>query len=168
MFVSSVLPTACVPYLDLFGYVSPNCKPIAVKTKFSLSDQKVIKAETDRLLRQNQLFRQFNFCVPYPDLFGNVSPNCKPIAVKTRKFSLSDQKIIKAETDRLLRENRIETSKSPRRAQPLVVEDGKGKLRMCIDYSQTINLFTTLDAHPLPSIDSIVNEVAKWKFISTL
>ena len=107
-------------------------------------------------------------CVPYPDLFGNVSPNCKPIAVKTRKFSLSDQKIIKAETDRLLRENRIETSKSPWRAQPLVVDNGKGKLRMCIDYSQTINLFTELDAYPLPSIDSIVNEVAKWKFISTL
>ena len=39
---------------------------------------------------------------------------------------------------------------------------------MCIDYSQTINLFTALDAYPLPSIDSIINEVAKWKCISTL
>ena len=25
-------------------------------------------------------------CVPYPDLFNSVMPNCKPIAVKTRKF----------------------------------------------------------------------------------
>ena len=39
---------------------------------------------------------------------------------------------------------------------------------MCIDYSQTINLFTDLEAYPLPSIDAIVNEVAKWKCISTL
>ena len=39
---------------------------------------------------------------------------------------------------------------------------------MCIDYSQTINLFTHLDAYPLPSISSIVNQVAKWKYISTL
>ena len=39
---------------------------------------------------------------------------------------------------------------------------------MCIDYSRTINLFTKLDAYPLPSIESIVNEVAKWKRISTL
>ena len=39
---------------------------------------------------------------------------------------------------------------------------------MCIDYSRTINLFTELDAYPLPSIESIVNEVAKWKRISTL
>ena len=38
---------------------------------------------------------------------------------------------------------------------------------MCIDYSPTINLFTELDACSLPRIDSIVNKVAKWKFIST-
>ena len=52
--------------------------------------------------------------------------------------------------------------------QPLVVDNGKGKRRMCIDYSRTINLFTELDDYPLPSIESIVNEVAKWKRISTL
>ena len=39
---------------------------------------------------------------------------------------------------------------------------------MCIDYSRTINLFTELDAYPLPSIESILNEVAKWKRMSTL
>ena len=39
---------------------------------------------------------------------------------------------------------------------------------MCIDYSRTINLFTELDAYPLTSIESIVNEVSKWKRISTL
>ena len=106
--------------------------------------------------------------VPYPDLFRNITRNCKPIAIKTRKFSLSDQALIKAETDRLLNENRIERSNSPWRAQPLVVDNRKEKRRMCIDYSRTINLFTELDAYPLPSIESIVNEVAKWKHINTL
>ena len=48
-----------------------------------------------------------------------------------------------------------------------MVDNGKKK-RMCIDYSQTINLFPHLDAYPLPSISSIVNQVAKWKYISTL
>ena len=43
--------------------------------------------------------------VPYPDLFRNITRNCKPIAIKTRKFSISDQALIKAETDRLLNEN---------------------------------------------------------------
>ena len=107
--------------------------------------------------------------VSYPDLFANIAPGCKPIAVKTRKFSTADQTVIKTETsERLLCEDRIEKSKSPWRPQPLVVNNANGKRRMCIDYSQTINLFTALDAYPLPSIDSIINEVAKWKCISTL
>ena len=90
-------------------------------------------------------------CLPYPDLFGNVSPNCEPFAVKTRKFFWADRVVIKAETYSLLRENRTETSESPWRA-----DNGKGKLRMCIDYSLTINLFTELYAYPLSSIDSIL------------
>ena len=49
-----------------------------------------------------------------------------------------------------------------------MVENGKGKRRMCINYSHTINLFTELHAYSLTSIESIVNEVATWKRISTL
>ena len=106
--------------------------------------------------------------VPYPQLFGDsLSARCKPIAIKTRKFSSVDLAIIEAETIRLLQEGLIKPSSSPWRAQHLVVDNGKKK-RMCIDYSQTINLFTHLDAYPLPSISSIVNQVAKWKYISTL
>ena len=104
--------------------------------------------------------------VPYPNLLRNITRNCKLIAIKTRKFSTSDQALVKAETDRLLNENRIEKSNSPWRAQPLV-DNGKGKRRMRIDYSRTINLFTELDAYPQPNSDSIVKEVAKWKRIST-
>ena len=77
--------------------------------------------------------------VPYPQLFGdNLSERCKPIGIRTRKFSSVDIAIIKAETARLLQEDRIKPSNSPWRAQPLVVDNGKKK-QMCIDYSQTIN-----------------------------
>ena len=102
--------------------------------------------------------------VPYPDLFRNIARNCKPVATKTRKFSTSDQALVKAEIVGLLNKNPIEKSNSPWRAQPLV-GNGKGKRRMCIDYSRTIDL---LPNYPLPSIDFIVNEIAKWKRISTL
>ena len=73
--------------------------------------------------------------VPYPDLLIliNITQNCKSIAIKTRKFSTSDQALIKAKTDPLLNENRIEKSNSPWRAQPFVADDGKGKRRMYID-----------------------------------
>ena len=75
--------------------------------------------------------------------------------------------ITKAETARLLQEDRIEPSNSPWRTQPLVVNNGKKK-QMCIAYSQTTNLFTHLDAYPLPTITLIVKKVANLKYIKTL
>ena len=41
------------------------------------------------------------------------------------------------------------------------------KKRMCTDYSQTVNLFTELDAYPLPHIDEIINKLSKYKLFST-
>lgn len=38
---------------------------------------------------------------------------------------------------------------------------------MCVDYSQTINIYTGLDAYPLPRIDDMVNELAKYSVYST-
>ena len=51
--------------------------------------------------------------VSYPDLFPNIAPGCKPIAVKTRKFSTADQTVIKTETERVLCEDRIEKKQIP-------------------------------------------------------
>ena len=34
---------------------------------------------------------------PYPALFNNLSPNCKPIAIKSRRYSEADSKFIKSE-----------------------------------------------------------------------
>ena len=39
---------------------------------------------------------------------------------------------------------------------------------MVVDYSQTINKYTQLDAYPLPKIDEMVNEIAKYKVFSTI
>eukprot|EP00794_Sanderia_malayensis_P004470 gene4470-5064_t len=38
---------------------------------------------------------------------------------------------------------------------------------MCIDYSQTVNLFTELDAYPLPHIDDMINKLSQYKAFST-
>jgi len=37
---------------------------------------------------------------------------------------------------------------------------------MCIDYSQTINLFTVLDAYPLPKIDEMLRKFARYRVFS--
>ena len=41
------------------------------------------------------------------------------------------------------------------------------KKRICIEYSQTINLFTELDAYPLPRIEDMVNKLSQYKVFST-
>ena len=60
--------------------------------------------------------------VPTPSLFENLSKDCKPIAVKSRKYNV-DQKFIRTEIDRLLKEDIIELSKSPWRAQVVVTRE---------------------------------------------
>ena len=102
----------------------------------------------------------------YSDLFRNITQNCRPIAIKTKKFSKSDQVLIKAETDRLLKEIRIKKSNLLWRAQPLEVDNGKGK-EECVMVA-VARLITESDAYRLPRIESIVKEVAKWKRISTV
>ena len=103
-----------------------------------------------------------------PSLFGNLSPDCKPIATKSRRHSTADEQFIKQEIERLLREGIIEPSISPWRAQVLVTSNDRHKKRLVVDYSQTINRYTQLDAYPLPRIDSMIEKIAKYDTFSTL
>ena len=102
-------------------------------------------------------------------LFTNLLPGCKPIATKSRRFSFDEEDFIQGEIDRLLSGGIIEPSTSPWRAQIVVVKNGTQsvKKRLCIDYSQTINLYTELDAYPLPRIDTMINKLAQYKVFST-
>ena len=96
-----------------------------------------------------------------PSLCANLLPNCKPIAIKPRRFGLQDREFIQSEVNRLLAEGIIEASTSPWRAQ-IVVGKSTGKQRLCVDYSRTVNLYTELDAYPLPSIDDMINKLAHF------
>ena len=80
----------------------------------------------------------------------------------------SDQIFIKEETTRLLKEGIIEPSVSPWRAQVLVTSNENYKRRMVIDYSDTINMFTELDAYPMPNIIKLINDISKYKYFTTL
>ena len=50
--------------------------------------------------------------VKSPSLFSKLTPDCKPIAVKSRRYTSSDAKFIESETQRLLAEVIIEPSTS--------------------------------------------------------
>lgn len=103
-----------------------------------------------------------------PSPFVNLTPDCKPIATKSRRYSALDQQFITSEINRMLSEGIIEPSTSPWRAQVVVTTNERHKKRLVIDYSQTINKFTQLNANPLPRIDDLVNKVSQYSYFSTI
>lgn len=104
-----------------------------------------------------------------PTLFPGISAKCKPIATKSRRFSKEDSDFIAVEISKLLEDGIIEPSISPWRAQLVVVKDEAKihKKQLCVDYSQTINIYTELDAFPLPRISDLVANLARYKYFST-
>ena len=102
--------------------------------------------------------------VPSADLFTNLSSDCKPIAVKSRHFNHSQSKFIHQEVQKLLKDNVIEPSKSHWRAQVLVAGGGYSKMRLIVDYSQTVNRYTYLDVDPLPNMHNMIEQIAKYMF----
>ena len=68
----------------------------------------------------------------------------------------------------MLRDGIIEPSTSPWRAQVVVVNNSSHEKRLCIDYSQTINKLTLLDAYLLPRVHTVANSVAQYKWFSSV
>ena len=85
---------------------------------------------------------------------------------KSPRFNNSDKKFIESTVENLLSNEIIKPSSSPWRSQVLVPSEGNHKRRMVIDYSQTINRFTLLNAYPLPCIYDIANDLTKYKIFS--
>ena len=103
-----------------------------------------------------------------PALFANLKSDCKPVAIKSRQYSKADRDFVEIEIQRLLKEDIIEPSSSPWHAQVVVTANERHKKRMVVDYFQTINHFTNLDAYPLPHIDEQINEIAKNRVFSAI
>ena len=64
----------------------------------------------------------------------------------------------------MLLEGIVEPSVSPWRAQVIVTSNENHKCRIVIDYSDTINRFTELDAY----IVKMIEDISKYKYFSTL
>ena len=97
-------------------------------------------------------------------LFKNLVVDCKSIATKSRHYSTEDRIFIRQEIEKLLQEGIIEPAVSPWRALVLVTKNERHKKRMVIDYSQTINRFTELNAYPITRIDEQINKIARGKY----
>ena len=93
----------------------------------------------------------------------------KPVASKSRNYSDDDKKFIALEVQRLYKEGIIESSTSPWRSQVVVTKREQQKKHLAINYiySEIINRFTQLDAHPFPKVDDIINKIAKYRYFTT-
>ena len=97
-----------------------------------------------------------------PTPFENLTVDCHPVAVRSRKYSQEDRVFINEEVRRSLKEGIIEPSQSPWHAHVVVVVKGENHRRcMAIDHSKAINRFTLLDALPLRNINKLVNQITK-------
>jgi len=64
-----------------------------------------------------------------------IKDDRKPVATKSCHYSKEDERFIKEEVEKLLKEGVIEQSRSSWRAQVLVTKDERHKRRMLVDYS---------------------------------
>ena len=103
-----------------------------------------------------------------PPLFQFLAPEYKPIASKSRRYCMEEKGFVATEINELLEEGIIEPSDSPWIAQVVVTRSERHRKRLVIDYSETINRFTQLDAYPMPRIVDTVNQIAQYTVFSTI
>ena len=101
----------------------------------------------------------------------NVPPMAgayKPIAIKSMCFNGNNQIFINKQFDHLYSGRIIKPSMSPWHVQILVIKVANdNKPYMFIDYSQTVNLFTKLNAYPCYLELRLINNLAKYHVFST-
>ena len=106
--------------------------------------------------------------IPPPPLFTHLTSDIKPVATKSRRQSPAESLFMRQETARLHSQGIIRPSVSPWRAQAFVTrEDGTHKRRMVVDYSDTINRFTELDAYPMPNVLEMVEKISQYRYFAT-
>ena len=98
--------------------------------------------------------------------FAHFDSSQPPIRAASRRHSASDRSFIRQETQRLLREGKIRPSRSSWRSQAFVVREVNKKPRMLVDYSQTVNRITPLDAYPIPLVPDLLDRVSQFKIFS--
>ncbi|EYC28494.1 hypothetical protein Y032_0007g3255 [Ancylostoma ceylanicum] len=90
-----------------------------------------------------------------------------PIRQKARPIPLATRVELRKILADLEDRNIIEPSKSSWSSPIVLVQKKDGSLRLCVDYRK-LNQVTRLDGHPLPTIDTILQNLKDKKYFSTL
>ena len=101
-----------------------------------------------------------------PVIFSPSVYKAKPIASKSRKHKIEDRNFMDTEVKRMIADGIITVSTSPWRAQAFVNRDHKP--RMVIDYSETVNRYTSKDAFPFPDMQELLDKAAQKTVFSKI
>lgn len=107
--------------------------------------------------------------IKYPKLFSNelgcyegpkinlyVKPNSKPIFFKARQVPFALKEKVESELNRLVKIGILESVGSSDYASPIVpVLKSNGDIRLCADYSVSLNKQLVIDKYPLPRIEEL-------------
>jgi hypothetical protein len=93
--------------------------------------------------------------------------NNEPIAMKPYKADIEKRKIIKDEIEKMEKAGIIRKGYGPWASPVVIVGKKDGSKRFCIDYRK-INNITITDAHPLPRIDDLLEQMRMAKWFTTM
>ena len=171
----------CTVYLNLLGEWYPDVKLSVQPHLYSdiilgqdfMSQHSTISFEFGGSKKDLVISHPISCSVPSalvdaPSLFSNIDPACKPITTKSKRCGEGDRLFIQTEVEKMIKEGVIEESTFPWKAQVLIVTNERQRKRLVVDYSRTIYRFTKLDAHPLPTMDDLAQEITKYKIYSSL
>lgn len=89
-----------------------------------------------------------------------------PIRQGLRRYNNEERKIIKTETEKMLKQGIIKPSASPWASPVVLVKKKDGTIRFCVDYRQ-LNSVTIRDNYPLPRIDDTLDTLGGARIFST-
>ena len=117
---------------------------------------------------RDYLSETFQSCVK-DEVHLGIDENCKPKFCKARPVPVKLKDAVNVELERLIEQGIVSKVYSSDWASPAVyVRKSNGSIRVCVDYSTTINKHLTTVNAPLPTVDEVIASVGEAKVFSKL
>ncbi|XP_011699197.1 PREDICTED: uncharacterized protein K02A2.6-like [Wasmannia auropunctata] len=98
-----------------------------------------------------------------------LKENAKPIFIKSRTVPFKLKEKVEVELENMVKAGILEKIESSKWATPIVpVLKKNGQIRICGDFSVTVNPLLVVDEHPLPTIDELFASMAGGRIFSKI
>lgn len=98
-----------------------------------------------------------------------LKENAKPVFLKSREVQFKLKEKVEIELENMVQAGILEKVESSRWATPIVpILKKNGQIRICGDFSVTVNPLLIVDEHPLPTIDELFASMSGGKVFSKI